>query len=77
MRFDQSANRPKLDIFSSGVHEKKSSKKKSASSSSKPSTQTSGISSCEGVGRRRKKVSGKSKSKSVGLGGFEDDGGFL
>jgi hypothetical protein len=81
--FDQSATRPKLDIFSSNVHGKikeKNSKtsKSSKSLSSKPSSsQTSGISSCEGVFRRRKKASSKNKSSSLALCGFDDDAGFL
>jgi len=82
VRFDQSASRPKLDIFSSGVHKgeekKKSSKSGKQSTSKLTSTQSSGISSCEGLGgRRRKKVQGKSKSKSIGLQGLDDDGAFL
>ncbi len=82
VRFDQSASRPKLDIFSSGVHkrdEKKMGSKSSNQTTSKPtSTQSSGISSCEGLGgRRRKKLQGKSKSKSIGLSCLDDDGAFL
>ena len=87
VRFDTTADRPKLDIFTSCVHgkENKHAKKKSStsdkSSSSKPGSQTSGISSCEvgGGGRRRKKssVGGKSKANVLAMKGFDDDGGFL
>ncbi len=85
VRFDKTADRPKLDIFKSGVHgnENKHSKTKSSKpdSSSDPGSQTSGISSCEAGhgGRRRKKssVGGKSKASVLAMKGFDDDGGFL
>jgi hypothetical protein len=87
VRFDTTADRPKLDIFTSGVHRKENNhaKKKSSNhdkfSSSKPGSQTSGISSCEagGGGRRRKKssVGGKSKANVLAMKGFDDNGGFL
>eukprot|EP00804_Cyclotella_cryptica_P008476 CCRYP_003985-RA/>CCRYP_003985-RA protein AED:0.05 eAED:0.05 QI:123/1/1/1/1/1/9/250/1108 len=81
--FDQSVTRPKLDIFSSSVHGKLKEKNGKSSTSvksisSKPSSsQASGISSCEGAFRRRKKVSSKSKSSSLALCGFDDDAAFL
>jgi hypothetical protein len=87
VRFDTTADRPKLDIFTSGVHgqENMNAKKKSStsdkSSSSKPGSQISGISSWDagGGGRRRKKslVGGKSKANVLAMKGFDDDGGFL
>lgn len=82
VRFDQSATRPKLDIFGSNVHGKskekpRKSSKSSRTSSSKPSTQTSGISSSESGVRRRKKAPSKNKASSLALVGFDDDAGFL
>ncbi len=76
VRFDATADRPKLDIVMSGVQKQSKNKKFSLSISS---TQTSGISSCESGGRRRKKASngGKSKASILAMKGFEDDGGFL
>jgi hypothetical protein len=82
VRFDTTANaRPKLDIFASGVQsndKKKTKSSKSFSSSSKLS-QSSGISSCEGAGGRRRKKLGSSKSKAsvLAMKGFEDSGAFL
>jgi hypothetical protein len=85
VRFDKTADRPKLDIFKSVVHgrEINHAKKKSSKpdSSSNPGSQTSGISSCEAGhgGRRRKKssVGGKSKASLLAMKGYDDDGGFL
>lgn len=82
VRFDQSATRPKLDIFGSNVHGKskeksRKSSKSSKSSSSKPSTQTSGISSSESGVRRRKKAPSKNRASSLALVGLDDDAGFL
>mmetsp|Transcript_6805 Transcript_6805/g.15512 ORF Transcript_6805/g.15512 Transcript_6805/m.15512 type:complete len:1196 (-) Transcript_6805:237-3824(-) len=82
VRFDQTANRPKLDIFSSGVHGKENNvaKKKSSRSSKSSLSKSSGHTSSEGgAGRRRKKslAGGKSKAKVLAMAGFEDDGGFL
>ena len=86
VRFDpKTTNRPKIDIFQSGVHSKENNskhpKKRSSTSSSNQGTQMSGISSAEGggVARRRKKssVGGKSKASALQMKGFDDDGGFL
>lgn len=85
VRFDATADRPKLDIVMSGVeskvsnHAKTKPTKSSNFSLSVSSTQTSGISSCESGGRRRKKPSlgGKSKAAILAMKGFDDDGGFL
>jgi hypothetical protein len=76
VRFDATADRPKLDIVMSGVQKQSKINKLPLSISS---TQTSGISSCESGGRRRKKASngGKSKASILAMKGFEDDGGFL
>ncbi|KAL9185978.1 hypothetical protein ACHAXT_005216 [Thalassiosira profunda] len=61
VRFEETASRPKLDIFAST----KGGKKKNRKSSSSKLSQTSGESTLEG-GRRRKRPSSKSKGKSKG-----------
>jgi hypothetical protein len=83
VRFDTTADaRPKLDIFTSVVQSKDKKKMKSSKSSLKLS-QSSGISSCEaGGGRRRKKpqssgMTSKSKASVLAMKGFEDSGAFL
>lgn len=85
VRFDATADRPKLDIIMSGVHTKGSNHattKPTESNKFPPSissTQSSGISSSETGSRRRKKsaIGGKSKAALLAMKGFEDDGGFL
>lgn len=82
VRFDATADRPKLDVVMSGVVGNDAKTKQTNSnkfSLSISSTQTSGISSCESGGRRRKKASngGKSKAALLAMKGFDDDGGFL
>lgn len=82
VRFDATADRPKLDVVMSGVvgnDAKTKQTKNNKFSLSISSTQTSGISSCESGGRRRKKASngGKSKAALLAMKRFDDDGGFL